>query len=75
MRYLSLMAAIGYLLHQYKDPANPKIIVLIDQIIGEEETHNGGTGKSLLFKALSYMRNMVELSGKERFSPISYATG
>lgn len=69
MRYLSLMAAIGYLLHQYKDPANPKIIVLIDQIIGEEETHNGGTGKSLLFKALSYMRNMVELSGKKKGSP------
>lgn len=68
-RYLSLMAALGYLLHQYKDPANPKIVILIDQIIGEEETHNGGTGKSLLFKALSYMRNMVELSGKKKGSP------
>ena len=67
-RYLSLQVAIGYLLHQYKDPANPKIIILIDQIIGELETHNGGTGKSLAFGALKHMRNVVELSGKRKGS-------
>lgn len=67
-RYLALMAVLGYLLHQYKDPANPRIIVLIDQIIGELETHNGGTGKSLLFGALSHMRNVVEISGKRKGS-------
>ncbi|WP_034885971.1 primase-helicase family protein [Gillisia sp. JM1] len=67
-RYMSLMAALGYLMHQYKDPANPRIIVLIDQIIGELETHNGGTGKSLLFGALAHMRNVVEISGKRKGS-------
>jgi len=60
-----LCSILGYLMHRYKDPANPKMIILIDQVIAELETSMGGSGKSLLISALSHIRNLVEVSGKK----------
>lgn len=64
-RFESLCTILGYLLHRYKDPSNPRMIILIDQVIGELESHNGGSGKSLWLKAVSFIRLVVELSGKQ----------
>ncbi len=64
-RFKVLCCVIGYLAHRYKDPANPKMVILIDQVIGELETANGGSCKSLFVKGISYIRNVVELSGKK----------
>lgn len=63
-RFKVLCSTIGYLIHNYKDPVTPKMVILIDQVIGELETNNGGSGKSLLLKSIGYIRNLVELSGK-----------
>jgi len=63
-RFKVLCSTLGYLIHNYKDPATPKMVILIDQVIGELETNNGGSGKSLLIKSIAYIRKLVELSGK-----------
>lgn len=61
-RYDSLRSGIGYLLHNFKDPSEGKAVVLLDEKISENP--NGRSGKSLLGKGLSYMRNTVRIDGK-----------
>ncbi|MBA9076095.1 BT4734/BF3469 family protein [Rufibacter quisquiliarum] len=61
-RLATLLTAVGYLLHGYKAPANPKVICLVDEAISD--TPSGGTGKSLVFEAIGHMREMVRLDGK-----------
>jgi hypothetical protein len=63
-RLRALLLFLGYYLHSYKDPSNPKIGVLLDESIGLDERANGGTGKSLLFKALGHLVKVVEVDGK-----------
>ncbi|HET8885599.1 MAG TPA: primase-helicase family protein [Salinimicrobium sp.] len=63
--FQALVIVLGYLLHRYKDPSNPKIVIVIDRVIGELESYNGGSGKSLWLKSIGFIRNMVELSGKQ----------
>ena len=49
-RKLQIETSLGYLLHKYKDPANPKLIAFTDNKLSSSA--NGGSGKSLLGKAL-----------------------
>jgi hypothetical protein len=72
-RFKVFCTVLGYLIHNYKDPANPKMVILIDQVIGELEAANGGSGKSLFFKAIRHIRNLVELSGKKLQSNSRFA--
>ncbi|WP_407557335.1 primase-helicase family protein [Winogradskyella sp. 4-2091] len=72
-RFKVFCTVLGYLIHNYKDPANPKMVILIDQVIGELEAANGGSGKSLFFKAIGHIRNLVELSGKKLQSNSRFA--
>lgn len=60
----SVMSTIGYLLHQYKDPANPKCVIGVDQKLRDGKEHNGGTGKSLFAKAISHIINTFTIDGK-----------
>jgi hypothetical protein len=57
-----LMSLMGYLLHQYKDPARPFAVILAEET--EDEKKGGGTGKGILVKALSYMSNIERVDGK-----------
>lgn len=61
-RFNSLKSAIGYLLHSYKDPANAKAIIFIDERPGEGA--NGRCGKSLVGKSVGKIRNSVRPDGK-----------
>lgn len=63
-RLHGLLLFIGYYLHTYKDPSTPKIGVLVDEIAGTEGQANGGTGKSLLMKAIGEIVEVVEVDGK-----------
>jgi len=69
--YLSLVSIIGYMLHRYKDPSNPRALILLDPFRGEGS--NGGSGKSLLTQSFQKIRSTVFQDGKrfhlnERFS-------
>lgn len=64
-----LMRAMGYLIHTYKDPANPKAIILSESHQDEGGEANGGTGKSIIAtKALAVFRNVSTVDGK-RWNP------
>jgi len=60
----SLATTIGYLLHRYKNPALTKAVVAVDKKLRTSGEHNGGTGKSLLSKALAKMLNVCLIDGK-----------
>jgi len=60
---------LGYLLHPYKDPVNPKAIILNDEFYDDENDFEpqGGTGKGLFIQLTSKIRNTYSVDGK-RFS-------
>jgi hypothetical protein len=62
-RFLSLVSVIGYLLHSHKTPANNKAIILNDETISENP--NGGSGKGLFWNAISHMKKVSSIDGKQ----------
>lgn len=64
-RVQSLESVIGYLLHRFQNPSKSKAIILLDENINELSAVMGGVGKSLFIKALSFVRVMCEISGKD----------
>lgn len=62
-KYNSLRSIIGYLLHSFKTSANNKAIILNDETISENP--NGGSGKGIFWNALSYMKKVNSLDGKQ----------
>lgn len=65
-RYEALKSGIGYLLHTYKDPSISKAIVFIDEKLSEGAF--GRSGKGLVIKGISQIRNVVIEDGRN-FSP------
>lgn len=65
-RYEALKSAIGYLLHTYKDPSITKSIVFIDEKLSEGAF--GRSGKGLVIKSISKVRNVVIEDGRN-FNP------
>ncbi|WP_308991627.1 primase-helicase family protein [Mariniflexile litorale] len=63
-RFLALLTIIGYLLHRSQDPSNAKAIIFVDENISFDGTANGGTGKSLLLRAIGKCRELVVMDGK-----------
>ncbi|MDB4271073.1 hypothetical protein N9896_03150 [bacterium] len=63
-RFKALQTAIGYLLSRFKNPGNPRAVILIEQQMSSSSKANGGTGKSLLAKGIECMRNVVNIDGK-----------
>jgi hypothetical protein len=63
-RFKALQTAIGYLLHRYNDPSIVKAIILLDENATKGGQTNGGTGKSLIFQALSHFVETVLIDGK-----------
>lgn len=72
----SFESAIGFMLHPFKDPSNPKSVILYDEFYDEtkeEREPEGGTGKGIFIKMLSKFRNTAVIDGKafnfsERFA-------
>lgn len=65
-RFEALKSGIGYLLHAYKDPSFSKSIVFIDEKMSEGAF--GRSGKGLVIKAISHVRNVVIEDGRN-FNP------
>lgn len=58
------LAALGYLLHRYKDPANAYCVWSTDYLIRDTEESHGGTGKSLAAAALLHLMQAETLDGR-----------
>jgi len=61
-RYNSLVTAIGYLLHRYKNPTVTKAIIFIDEMLSENAF--GRSGKGLVANAIKQMRSLLKEDGK-----------
>lgn len=61
-RISALCSAIGYLLHRYKDPSNPKAIIFLEEVLSDRA--EGRTGKGLVVKGIKQIRNVVKEDGK-----------
>lgn len=67
-RYKSMRSYLGFILHGYRDPSRPQVIVLYDEKEPDKpqdyESAQGGTGKGLLINGLTKLRNTVAIDGK-----------
>lgn len=61
-RFSALKSAIGYLLHSYKDPSCAKAIIFTDEKLSENAF--GRSGKGLAARAVSLMKNVLKIDGK-----------
>ena len=61
-RYKTLKSVIGYLLHSYKTSANNRAVIFNDETISDNP--NGGSGKGLFCNALSKMKKVASIDGK-----------
>lgn len=61
-RKSALMSAMGYMMHSYKTRSNNKAIILNDQQISENP--NGGSGKGIIFDAISRIKKTYKIDGK-----------
>jgi hypothetical protein len=61
-REQALLTAIGYLLHGYKDPAESKAVVFMDEV--DSDVPDGRTGKSLVGKAVGKMTAKTRIDAR-----------
>jgi len=61
-RFSSLASGVGYEMHRYKNPSNVKTLILTEEELTEKP--EGGTGKGLIFQAISKIRVVVFIDGK-----------
>jgi hypothetical protein len=61
-RYNTLKSVIGYLLHSFKTSANNRAVIFNDEVISDNP--NGGSGKGLFCNALSKMKKISSIDGK-----------
>jgi hypothetical protein len=61
-RFNALYTLIGYLLHSFKDPTNPRAVIFMDASLSGEPT--GRTGKGLIVQGLTRFRKAISLDGK-----------
>jgi hypothetical protein len=78
-RFDSIKSAIGYLLHNYKDPANAKAIIFVDEKLSDGAS--GRSGKSLVARGISFLRKTNKVDGRNfnfrksfPFQSVSYDT-
>lgn len=63
--HLNLLSVIGYILHSYKDPTMTRAVIFVDKNMdGENNSANGGTGKSLLIQCISKLIPSLFRNGK-----------
>jgi len=61
-RYASICSTIGYLIHNYKNPAYNPAVILNDEVISDHP--EGGTGKGIILKAVEQYVNTLTIEGK-----------
>jgi hypothetical protein len=62
--YACVISAIGYLLHNFKNPSLTKVIIISDENTETENKANGGTGKGIIVKAIEQFVSVASQNGK-----------
>jgi hypothetical protein len=61
-RFNSLKTMLGYLLHNYNNPANTRAVILSEASL--DDGNNGRTGKGLLLQAVGKLRKVIRIDGR-----------
>jgi DNA primase len=64
MNVLNKMTAIGYMLHDFRNPSVLKAVVAVDGKNSEVNSSFGRTGKSLIGELFRFASNLVDINGK-----------
>lgn len=72
LAFANLCFVLGYHAAQHKDPAKAWLTLLQDNKISEMGVASGGSGKSLLSKAITYVRASLYRPGRSLNSPDVY---
>ena len=65
------VSILGYLTHTFKDPANPRVVILAEE--ADHDNKGGGTGKGLFTNAVMKMQSGIRLDGKTFRTDKSFA--
>lgn len=64
-KLINLQKIIGYSISKFKDPLNPKAVIIIEDVDPESEGEaQGGSGKGLLFQFIQQYRKATFFDGK-----------
>lgn len=64
-RKKQLQEIIGYTISKYKDPLNPRAVIIMEDIEASEEGESqGGSGKGLCFQFIKQFRKSTDFDGK-----------
>lgn len=66
LHFINKCYAIGYLMHRYKDMSKPWAVFAMDARESLTGEANGGTGKSIAFKAIRKFMKSVTLNGRDK---------
>ena len=72
----SFKSAYGFMIHDYKDKSNAKLILFIDKESSDNKSGGeGSTGKSLVMGSVKYYKNYVKMegSGIDSFSSFGFS--
>ncbi len=62
VRFKNLISLQGYMLHGYKDKANPRAVILMD--VSAKGVPDGRTGKGIIVEGISKIKKTVKEDGK-----------
>lgn len=66
-RIKAFKSAVGYLLHNYRNPTKSRAVIAYDEIITDRNKPEGRTGKGVFLQAIKQLRNVAQIDGKKLF--------
>lgn len=64
-KFATLRSIVGYMLHQYNNPAFPVAVFITDEDQTYDGDPNGGKGKGIFAKSFGYFRKLSFIPGKQ----------
>jgi hypothetical protein len=65
LNFINKICMLGYLMYRYKDSSRPYFIYGMETNVSNLGEHEGGTGKSLMFKYLNLVRRVANIAGQK----------
>lgn len=64
LHFINKVMALGYLMFRYKDDSRPYMVYGMETDLNEVGTHMGGTGKSMFFNLIDFVRSLFPVDGQ-----------
>ncbi|MDR0941171.1 MAG: hypothetical protein LBM68_02970 [Bacteroidales bacterium] len=63
--FISKVCALGYLMYRYKEASKGLMVYAIETELDTNNAHKGGTGKTIFFDSLNYVRPYIKMGNDE----------